>query len=834
MFEAEPEAGEAGASFATLHGLYWLALNLAAERPLLLAVDDLHWCDRPSLRFLAYLARRLDGAPVLLATTLRSNEPPTDPALLGEIVNDPATLPLRPGPLSEPAVADLVRERLGADADAAFCAACHAATGGNPLLLRQLLRALEAEGVRPEAAQSAVVRAIGPRAVSGTVLLRLARQSADARAVARAAAVLGESAALPAVAVLARLDERATAAATGELIRAEILRPDPPLGFVHPLVRDAVYHEIPPAERELEHEAAATVLRDGGRRHRARGRAAARDAAARCGVGDRPARARGGRRVAQGRGGQRGRVPAARARGAAAGRPAPERADRARHRRGDHERSRGGAAPAARRYDATDRSDRARPDRRGAVPGARVHGLRDGGVGRRRATRRRRCTGLDDPRPVSSRARWSRWSSRRTSSAAAARSCSTGSPPYRHPPAEPGPAARAIAGIAAYDWANRDGTAEEAAALALSALDDGVLQSTGNGLMVIIATATLVLADRPEALASLETLEAEAHRRGSLLDICSVQLWIGYTLLVARAARGGRGADPGGVRRLRCSTGSARCRARTATRSSARCSIERGDVPGARAALERSHDFGDVSDASRHWLHARTRAARRRGPLGGGAGGQRGVRAALRRVPRVARQPMARAPRGGARPARAHRRGAPARERRPGARARVRRARATSAARCACSAGSSARTASRGSRRPSRCWPAAPARLEHAKALLALGSALRLARRPGDAREPLRQALELASACGAPPLADAARSELYAAGARPRTEALSGLGALTASERRVVDLAAAGETNRDIAQALYVTPKTVEVHLSNAYRKLGIRSRRELPEALAS
>ena len=85
------------------------------------------------------------------------------------------------------------------------------------------------------------------------------------------------------------------------------------------------------------------------------------------------------------------------------------------------------------------------------------------------------------------------------------------------------------------------------------------------------------------------------------------------------------------------------------------------------------------------------------------------------------------------------------------------------------------------------------------------------------------------SACDAPGLADHVRTELYAAGARPRTDALSGAGALTASERRVVDLAAAGETNRDIAQALYVTPKTVEVHLSNAYRKLGVRSRRELP-----
>jgi DNA-binding NarL/FixJ family response regulator len=102
-----------------------------------------------------------------------------------------------------------------------------------------------------------------------------------------------------------------------------------------------------------------------------------------------------------------------------------------------------------------------------------------------------------------------------------------------------------------------------------------------------------------------------------------------------------------------------------------------------------------------------------------------------------------------------------------------------------------------------------------------------------NAAEPLRAALALASVCGAPALADEVRSELYAAGARPRTDAQSGLASLTASERRVVDLAAGGETNRDIAQALFVTPKTVEVHLSNAYRKLGIRSRRELGRSLA-
>ena len=60
------------------------------------------------------------------------------------------------------------------------------------------------------------------------------------------------------------------------------------------------------------------------------------------------------------------------------------------------------------------------------------------------------------------------------------------------------------------------------------------------------------------------------------------------------------------------------------------------------------------------------------------------------------------------------------------------------------------------------------------------------------------------------------------------------MAALTASERRIVDRAASGETNRDIAQALFVTPKTVEVHLSNAYRKLGVRSRRDLAGVLTT
>ncbi len=125
------------------------------------------------------------------------------------------------------------------------------------------------------------------------------------------------------------------------------------------------------------------------------------------------------------------------------------------------------------------------------------------------------------------------------------------------------------------------------------------------------------------------------------------------------------------------------------------------------------------------------------------------------------------------------------------------------------------------------------AKLEHAKARTELGAALRRANRRTKAREQLRRAVELATICGAAPLAARAETELLATGARPRRIALSGLESLTPSERRVAEMAAAGPTNREIAQALYVSSKTVEVHLSSVYRKLKIRSRSQLPAALA-
>jgi DNA-binding CsgD family transcriptional regulator len=127
-----------------------------------------------------------------------------------------------------------------------------------------------------------------------------------------------------------------------------------------------------------------------------------------------------------------------------------------------------------------------------------------------------------------------------------------------------------------------------------------------------------------------------------------------------------------------------------------------------------------------------------------------------------------------------------------------------------------------------------PAKLEHARALTDLGAALHRANRRSDAREHLRRALELATSCGAAPLAARVGIELRATGARPRRIALRGPESLTPSERRVAELAAHGHTNREIAQTLFVTPRTVEVHLTNTYRKLDISSRSQLATALSS
>jgi DNA-binding NarL/FixJ family response regulator len=126
------------------------------------------------------------------------------------------------------------------------------------------------------------------------------------------------------------------------------------------------------------------------------------------------------------------------------------------------------------------------------------------------------------------------------------------------------------------------------------------------------------------------------------------------------------------------------------------------------------------------------------------------------------------------------------------------------------------------------------ARLERARTLADLGATLRRRNRRTEARELLREALDAAHRAGAKPLAEQAETELRATGARPRRILLTGLDSLTASERRIAELASQGLSNREIAQTLFVTTRTVEGHLTSIFRKLQLDSRNELPAALAS
>ncbi|MDQ3762794.1 MAG: AAA family ATPase [Actinomycetota bacterium] len=213
-------------SLAMLHGLFWLTANLCARGPLALVIDDLHWADSPSLRFLAYLLPRLDGLPVLVVVALRPAERVGDHQhLVAQIVTDPLVRLLHPAPLSQAASAQLVRAVLIDDAAEEFCAACHAATGGNPLLLRELTAAAAAEGMPSNDAVEGWLAELAPRAIGRRVALRLAQLGPAATALTQAVAVLGEDADPTQAAALARLEVDEAFGAVSQLAAVEILRP---------------------------------------------------------------------------------------------------------------------------------------------------------------------------------------------------------------------------------------------------------------------------------------------------------------------------------------------------------------------------------------------------------------------------------------------------------------------------------------------------------------------------------------------------------------------------------------------------------------------------------
>jgi len=818
-------AGEAdeGATFAVLHGLYWLTLNVGDERPLVLAVDDLHWCDRPSLRFLAYLTPRLDGAPLLLGASLRSAEPGTDPVLLGEIARDPLTVAVRPQPLSVEGVAAL----LGPDAERAFVAAVHEATGGNPLLLRELVGMLMGEGVAPTAANVDAVRALGPTAVSRSVMFRLSRLAPEEIEVAKAAAVLAEGASVADIAALTGLEEATVARATGELARVEILRREPPLGFVHPLVLEVVYREQSPGERQLAHARAAALLRARGASHEE----VATHLLATAPAGD------------------------------------PEVVETLRE--AGRSAARKGAVDSAMAY-----LRRAREEP--PTPAARVDVLRELGLAESLsdgplAARHLRAayTATQDPamRAVVAHVllRLVLFTEGPEEALALARHYREDLPAemedarigieafelslllfgvvdpaqaarlerFRDPALGTGPGARMAMAIAAVVRSQLGGSGEECARLASASLEGGALLGADPGFLGIAPITVLAWADRPEVTAAIDEALAKAHSHGSLFAISGLHMWQGGAHL-----RRGELDEAETVLPLAQSEFNLWSFGRGAglylNGFRAIVQLERGELASARGSLAAVTECpDDDADGTRYFDNARLAVAAVEG-LDPARLLEMAEAHAVRhaRVLNPAYNPWREYK------VRALAKLGRSEESRALAEENLRLARHWGAPG---TVGAAVRAMARVSD-PDETLPhleeaaavldGGTARLEQAKALSALGRALRSARRPTDAREPLQRAIELAEACGSERVRDIARAELAATGARPRRTALSGVASLTPSEERVARLAADGMTNREVAQRLFVTPKTVEVHLSNAYRKLEIRSRRQLAGAL--
>jgi len=176
--------------FAALHGLYWLAADLAAKAPLLLAIDDAQWADIQSLRWLSYLRNRLEDVPVMVALTTRL--PGTDAAgsELKELSAAPETQLIRLRPLGQDSVEQLIRARLAAEPSSTFTSACTRATGGNPLALTVLLQDLAHDQVRPNDAAAAAIDTRAPDAIVRSVDARLARHGDATTRFARGLACL--------------------------------------------------------------------------------------------------------------------------------------------------------------------------------------------------------------------------------------------------------------------------------------------------------------------------------------------------------------------------------------------------------------------------------------------------------------------------------------------------------------------------------------------------------------------------------------------------------------------------------------------------------------------
>ncbi len=239
-----------------LHGVYWMCANLADHGPLMLAVDDLHWADESSLTALAYVSRRISGLPVLLCAAARGPSGEDREAHLNALVESAAkTIELKP--LSPIGVGRLVQDAFDTQVSAEFAAACANATGGNPLLLAEALAALADDGVQPTAAASATLDTFSPTSLATSVARRVVRCGPHGIAAAKSVAILGTSADPRRIAGLTGIGLDEAVRAVDDLRREGVLAQNLPLDFTHPLVRNAVMATLHEPERGMLHLKAA-------------------------------------------------------------------------------------------------------------------------------------------------------------------------------------------------------------------------------------------------------------------------------------------------------------------------------------------------------------------------------------------------------------------------------------------------------------------------------------------------------------------------------------------------------------------------------------------------
>ena len=247
--------------YPVTHGLFRLLANLTESGPVLIAIDDVHWADRASLRLVLYLLGRLDEMAVSFIVSRRLGEPGAPDDLLAQIATHAASQAVRPPPLSRHGARRMVAAALPG-ADEAFGDACWRMTEGNVFLLQELIAAVRDEGWVPGEQNATRIGTLAPDAVLRAVSVRLMRLSDDAAGIARAVAVLGEEAQLRHVVALTGSAHDRVAAGADALAASDILRPlaTGALTFAHPLLASAVYADIATGERAALHRRAAEIL----------------------------------------------------------------------------------------------------------------------------------------------------------------------------------------------------------------------------------------------------------------------------------------------------------------------------------------------------------------------------------------------------------------------------------------------------------------------------------------------------------------------------------------------------------------------------------------------